>query len=188
MTPWTNAPARTAGQVKAMQAAVPMIETDRLILRMPRIEDWTVLEPIWTTHRSIHIGGPFTPEAAWLDFNQLVAGWVLRGHGALTICTRDGAVQGMVLLGHEFGDPDPELGWLLTEAAAGQGFATEAAEALLPMCQQIYGDAFVSYIDLANAPSIRIAEKLGAIKDAPHPRRTDDVVTYRYTSKGGSHD
>ncbi len=188
MTPWTNRPIKTLDQIKALQNAVPVIETDRLILRLPRIDDWAVLEPIWTTDRSIHIGGPFTPEAAWLDFNQLVAGWVLRGHGALTICTRDGAVQGMVLLGHEFGDPDPELGWLLTEAAEGHGYATEAASALLPLCRDIYGGAFVSYIAEANTPSIRIAEKLGAVKGTPHPRRTDDVVAYRYTSKGGSND
>ncbi len=188
MTPWTKIPANALGQINALRDSVPVIKTERLILRLPHISDWTVLEPIWTTDRSVHIGGPFTAEDAWLDFNQLVAGWVLRGHGALTICTKDGTVQGMVLLGHEFGDPDPELGWLLTEEAEGHGFAAEAAKGLLPICRQIYGDAFVSYIAEANAPSIRIAEKLDAQKGAPHPRRTDDVVTYRYSTKGDSND
>jgi len=152
------------------------------------MSDWPVLEPIWTSERSVHFGGPFSAEDAWLDFNQLVAGWVLRGHGALTICTKDGVVQGLVLLGHEFGDPDAELGWLLTESAEGHGYATEAAEALLPRCRAIYGSDFVSYIAEANTASIRIAEKLGAVKDAPHPRRTDDVVAYRYPDKGDSND
>lgn len=188
MTAWMQTPDTTADQRSAITAAVPTIETERLILRLPRMSDWTVLEPIWTTDRAAHFGGPFSAEDAWLDFNQLVAGWILRGHGALTICTRDGAVQGMVLLGHEFGDPDPELGWLLTDDAEGQGYATEAATALLPLCCQIYGDAFVSYIADANLPSIRIAEKLGATKDTPHPRRSDDVVAYRYSNQGGSND
>ncbi|WP_373635180.1 GNAT family N-acetyltransferase [Yoonia sp. SS1-5] len=188
MSVWTKAPINGAQQIALLQAAVPVIETARLTLRLPQIDDWAILEPIWTSDRSRHFGGPFTPEDAWLDFNQLVAGWVLRGHGALTICTKDGAVQGMVLLGHEFGDPDAELGWLLTADAEGHGYASEAAAALLPLCRKIYGADFVSYIAEANTASIRIAERLGAIKDAPHPRRSDDVVTYLYPLKGGSND
>ncbi|MFQ1699622.1 GNAT family N-acetyltransferase [Loktanella agnita] len=188
MNPWTKAPAKAAAQRDNIATAVPEITTERLVLRLPRIADWAVLEPIWTTDRAVHFGGPFTAEAAWLDFNQLVAGWVLRGHGALTICTHDGAVQGMVLLGHEYGDPDAELGWLLTESAEGHGYATEAARAMLPLCRALYGDDFVSYIAMANTASIRIAEKLGAVKDAPHPRRAADIVTYRYTTQGDSDD
>ncbi len=188
MTSWTKAPANGANQIAALQATVPVIETARLVLRLPRISDWAVLEPIWTSDRSVHFGGPFTPEDAWLDFNQLVAGWVLRGHGALTITTHDGTVQGMVLLGHEFGDPDPELGWLLTQDAEGNGYASEAASALLPLCRRIYGSDFVSYIAEANTASIRIAERLGADKDAPHPRDVENVIAFRYPKKGDSND
>ncbi len=188
MTEWTKAPENGANQIAALHAAVPVIETERLVLRLPRISDWAVLEPIWTSDRSVHFGGPFTPEDAWLDFNQLVAGWVLRGHGALTITTRDEIVQGMVLLGHEFGDPDPELGWLLTQEAEGNGYASEAARALLPLCRRIYGADFVSYIAEANTASIRIADRLGAVKDTPHPRHTADIVAFRYPEKGDSNE
>ena len=33
------------------------------------------------------IGGPFTREEAWLDFSQLVAGWILRGFGLWAVET-----------------------------------------------------------------------------------------------------
>ena len=88
-----------AARVAALAAHLPTISTDRLILRPCTLADWPVLAPIWTSDRAIHIGGPFTPEAAWADFNQLVAGWLLRGHGALTITNRDGTILGVVLLG-----------------------------------------------------------------------------------------
>ena len=188
MRPWTKTPAKGAAQIAAIAEAVPQIETARLILRLPRMSDWAVLEPIWTTDRAIHIGGPMDPEDAWNDYNQCVAGWILRGHGAMTICDRaTGEVLGFGVLGHEFGDPSPELGWLVTETAEGHGYATEAAAALLDLGQRIYGDALVSYVADDNAASIRVAEKLGGQKTGTHPLDAE-VGVYTYPLKGVSHD
>ncbi|MEO1637900.1 MAG: GNAT family N-acetyltransferase [Pseudomonadota bacterium] len=186
MIPWTHTPSNGQEQIAALAATVPVLETDRLTLRMPRLSDWAVLEPIWTTDRGAHIGGPMSAEDAWLDFNQCVAGWILRGHGALTICDRaTGAVLGLVVFGHEYGDPTPELGWLLTEEAEGNGYATEAAAALLPLCRQIYGEGFVSYIGDGNDASVRVAARLGAVRSGSHPL-DPTVATYRYPEKGTS--
>ena len=183
MTPWTQTPAKGADQIAALTSAIPQIETARLVLRAPRMSDWAVLEPIWTTDRAIHIGGPMDPEEAWLDFNQCVAGWLLRGIGALTITDKmTGEVLGLAMLGHEYGDPEPELGWLLTEAAECNGYATEAAEALLSLGRAIYGDALVSYVADGNTASVRVAEKLGGRKSGTHPLDTE-VAVYRYPSK-----
>lgn len=176
LTPPTG---RAAALAQAIAAPLPRIETDRLILRAPQMTDWPVLEPIWTGPRSHHIGGPFTPEDAWLDFNQIVAGWLLRGHGGLTVTDRAGTILGFVLLGHEWGDPDPELGWLLTEEAEGQGYATEAATALLNWARTQRPDGFVSYIATGNTRSVRVAGRLGARDVAGHPL-DDTVRVYRY--------
>ena len=55
-----------------------------------------------------------TAKAAWLDFTQCVAGWLLRGHGLFVIEPKDGGnVRGFVLILMEFGDREPELGWFL---------------------------------------------------------------------------
>ncbi|MDX8351639.1 GNAT family N-acetyltransferase [Cognatiyoonia sp. IB215182] len=186
MRPWLTPPTGEAAALSMRFAELaPVVQTERLTLRLPRISDWDVLEPIWTTERAVHIGGPMSAEDAWLDFNQLVAGWVLRGHGALTICDKAGAVLGLVLLGHEFGDPQPELGWLLTEEAEGRGFATEAAKALLPMCRAVYGDGFASYITDGNDASVRVATKLGARKTGTHPLGAH-VAVYHYKDEGAA--
>lgn len=181
--PWLTQPAGAAAESAArIAAALPVIETDRLILRPPLIADWPVLEPIWTTERGRYIGGPMNGEDAWLDFNQCISSWLLRGYGFLTITNRtDNNVLGLVGLAQEHGDPEPELGWLLTEAAEGMGYATEAARAMLPLAHALIGAGrFVSYIHRDNAASIAIAERLGAVADAePHPLFADGLV-YRH--------
>lgn len=168
--------------VAALTAHLPEIKTERLTLRSPRLSDWPVLEPIWTTQRAKYIGGICTPEEAWLDFNHLVASWLLRGFGALTITRKaDGAVLGVVLIEHEMGDPEPELGWLLTAEAEGHGYAREAAAALLPIALNIFGSGnLVSYIHRDNKRSRKLAEGLGATVDQKrHPAFAAGLV-YRH--------
>lgn len=170
-------------QIDALTAAVPTMETERLILRIPRLSDWSVLESIFTTDQGKFIGGPFSPQDAWLDFNQLIASWLLRGYGALTIQRKsDDAILGLVLLTQEFGDPETELGWLLTAEAEGHGYATEAARALHETGVRLFGaNGFVSYIDAANTRSINLATRLGATCDAaPHPA-SDSCLVFRHT-------
>ncbi len=177
----TRHPWETPPKANHIARALPVIKTERLILRAPRLEDWPTLEPIFTTDRATHIGGPMSAEDAWLDFNQLVAGWILRGHGALTITRHgDDTPLGLVLLGHEFGDPQAELGWLLTEAAEGHGYASEAALALRDWGFDLLGrDGFVSYIADGNAASHKVATRLGAARIGHHPLDSD-VAIYGY--------
>ena len=68
-----------------------------------------------------------------------------------------------------------ELGWVIDPACAGNGFATEAASALLRICfvelglRRVYAQCFAD-----NAASWRIMEKLGmrreeyAVRDSLH--------------------
>lgn len=185
--PWLVPPAGLAArETSRLAAPLPRIETERLILRAPAIADWPVLEPIWITERGRFIGGPMNAEDAWLDFNQCVASWLLRGIGWLTITLRgDGSVLGLVGVGQEHGDPEAEIGWMLIEAAEGRGYALEAARALLPLALDVIGAGrLVSYIHRDNAASVRLAEKLGAVCDArPHPLFPEGRV-YRHGGAG----
>lgn len=184
--PWFTPPEGMAKvAARAYTDPLPRIETDRLVLRAPRLEDWATLEPIWTTERGAYIGGPMSAEDAWLDFCQCVASWALRGIGWLTITQRkDSTVLGLVGVGQEYGDPEPEIGWMLTEEAEGHGYATEAAQAFLPLALKIVGSGkLVSYINRDNTASRRLAEKLGATPDTdPHPLYEDGMV-YRHTKE-----
>ena len=158
---------QAAALAEALAALVPVIETPRLRLRAPRLADYPAYEAVFVSQRSVHIGGPFSAEEAFKDFCQAVAGWMLRGAGAWTITAKGtDAALGWVYLWHEFGDPEPEFGWVLTDAAEGHGYASEAARAVLPRALDAYGPGgVVSYIDAANDRSARIATALGARRD-----------------------
>ncbi|GAA3521587.1 GNAT family protein [Aeromicrobium panaciterrae] len=68
-----------------------------------------------------------------------------------------------------------ELGWTLDPAHMGQGYATEAATALLEYCFETLGVRRITAICFAdNAPSVRLIERLGmrleqrAVKESLH--------------------
>ena len=181
--PWLRTPTapRPATRRRALLASLPRIVTDRLILRAPWADDWTMLEPIWTSDRARYIGGPMEAEDGWLDFNQMVASWLLRGFGPLTITLKDtGDVVGIVSLDHEWGDPAPELGWLLIEEAEGQGYATEAARALATWAVgELGADGVEIYLEREHEKSARVARAIGAIETGGHPLDPDRVAVYR---------
>lgn len=184
--PWLVPPAGTAAHLsQAAAAVVPVIATARLRLRAPRLSDFPAYEVVLCSDRARYMGGPFTPEDAFADFCQGVAGWMLRGAGmwTLTAAGDDDAPLGWIYLWQEWADPEPELGWVLTEAAEGRGHAAEGAAAVLPMALERYGaGGFVSYIDLGNDRSARLAERLGARRDpaAEAARDLPDLMIWRH--------
>ncbi len=193
MTPaWLHAPTGPAASLaQAVSAAVPVIRTARLCLRAPVITDYPAYHDVFTSGRSEYMGGPFTADEAFGDFCQGIAGWLLRGAGMWTLTlASDDAPLGWVYLWQEMGDPEPELGWVLTKAAEGQGFAAEAARAVLPHAVRLYGaQGFVSYIDAANDRSAKLALALGATRDqvaeAEMARLGEpDLHVYRHSGTG----
>ncbi len=171
--PW-EMPATGAAAALAASLAekVPELATARLRLRAPRIGDFEAYAGILMSDRAAGLGGPFDRKGAWDDFCQAVAGWMLRGMGVWTIEARagearaGGEVLGFGFLWQEYGDPEPEIGWILTEAAEGKGHAREAAEAIRAHGFGPLGMAtVVSYVDPGNARSAALAERLGAVRD-----------------------
>jgi RimJ/RimL family protein N-acetyltransferase len=189
---WLHAPeGRAAAIAAAVAAAVPVIVTARLRLRAPVIGDYPAYRDVFTTDRAQYMGGPFTEDEAFADFCQGIAGWMLRGAGMWTL-TRlgDDAPLGWIYLWQEMGDPEPEIGWVLTAGAEGQGFAQEAALAVLPHAVALFGPGgFVSYIDAGNDASARLAIRLGGQRDpaaeaAMAARGEVDLHVYRHSGKG----
>ena len=190
MTAWLQAPTGpSADLAKAICVAVPVITTQRLRLRAPMLTDYPAYEGVFTSDRARFMGGPFTQDQAFADFCQGVAGWLLRGAGMWTLTSlQDDAPLGWVYLWQETGDPEPELGWVLTQSAERQGFAAEAARAVLPHALSLFGPlGFVSYIDAANHRSARLALALGASRDpkAEAALADPDLHIYRHTGTGG---
>jgi RimJ/RimL family protein N-acetyltransferase len=184
--PWevppTGAAAGIAGRIAA---ALPELRTARLRLRAPRLGDFDAYAAILCSGRAVHVGGPATREEAWLDFAQMAAGWLLRGYGVWTVeRLEDGALLGFLPLNHEFGDPEPELGFLFLAEAEGRGYAREAAEAARAHAFGTLGwTGVVSYVGAGNGRSIRLAERLGARLDAAPQGVDPDILVYRHTAE-----
>lgn len=180
-TPATGAPAALAARLHAL---LPRLETARLVLRAPVIEDFDAYRAILMSERAIYMDGPLDRRESWLDFSQVVATWPLRGHGLFVIEAKaTGKTLGFTLIGMEHGDREPELGWFLAETAEGHGYAFEAAQALRDWgLREMRLDSLVSYIDHANTRSIRLAEKLGGWPDAAAGAALgeNDVVVFRH--------
>jgi RimJ/RimL family protein N-acetyltransferase len=145
------------------RASVPVLETARLRLRAPTLDDL----PAWTAIFADWPGESMDAEQAWTEFSYYTAGWMLHGHGLWSVEVKDGTLAGFVHLGIEWEDDEPELGWMFLPEARRQGYATEAATAAREHALGLLGaGAFVSYVNPANTPSSRLAARLGAARDA----------------------
>jgi RimJ/RimL family protein N-acetyltransferase len=164
-----------AAAAAAARQVIPRIGTARLLLRAADLGDF----PAWA---AFFEDGSFEggEERAWEEYCVYSAGWLLHGHGLWAVERReDGALLGFVMLGLEWGDAEPEIGWMLTPAARGNGYATEAAAAVRDFAEDLLGPGrAVSYIDRDNAASIRVAERLGARRGSwdAHP----EIWVYRH--------
>ena len=162
----------------------PTIITDRMILRMPTLADANPYMAVLMSDRATHMGGPMKEYDAWLDFCMEVATWPLRGFGPFAMEERKtGTFLGLMILHHDHGDPERELGWILTPEAEGKGYAFEAAIAARSWGFETFNwDNIVSYIAPENDRSIALARKLGASLDADAPRVPDypDCLIYRH--------
>lgn len=103
-------------------------------------------------------------EQAWVEFCGYTSGWMLHGHGLWAVDRKDGPLAGFVLLGLEWDDAEPELGWMILPEHRGHGYATEAAAAARDFGRGLLPD-LVSYVDPANTASSRVAQRLGARRD-----------------------
>jgi len=150
-----------------MTCPIPAIDTARLRLRAPEAGDFAAFAGIMADARAEHMGGPFTTRQAWAMFSEAVASWHLRGFGGWSVILRDdGAYVGEVALNHPPDFPEPELGWALVDGMEGRGYAAEAAAAARRFAAERCGlTRLVSYVAPDNLLSIRLAERLGAVRD-----------------------
>jgi RimJ/RimL family protein N-acetyltransferase len=161
---------------------IPTLQTARLLLRPPQEADFAAYAALMASRRSVYMGGPFDTAAAWGMFCNDVAQWHLYGHGALMIERRsDGECVGQVAINHGPLFPEKELGWLLYDGYEGNGYAVEAAAVLRDWAFGTRGlTTLVSYFDPANARSIAVARRLGAVPDPAAARQDPDDVVYRH--------
>ncbi|HEU4995676.1 MAG TPA: GNAT family N-acetyltransferase [Gemmatimonadaceae bacterium] len=148
-----------------MPKAATELETERLRLRVPRETDFPTYEK-WCANMDImrYLGGKTMDQIqAWRHLAYLVGHWAFRGYGYYAIEDKaTGMFIGRAGFTNQTGWPGFELGWMLAPEYQGKGYASEAARMLLRYAFDVLDQPHViSLIHPDNAPSRRVAERLG---------------------------
>jgi RimJ/RimL family protein N-acetyltransferase len=151
--------------------AAPLLETERLMLRPHEADDFPDCVAMWRDPQVIRytIGSESPPPRTWQRLLAYRGHWLLLGFGYWAVQSK---ATGRYIGELGFADfrrdftPSiagvPEIGWALATHAHGRGYATEALRRVVE-----WGDAHLSVertvciVHRDNAPSLRLAEKLG---------------------------
>jgi RimJ/RimL family protein N-acetyltransferase len=158
-----------------------MIETERLLIRPWREGDREeYLASCNSEAVTAHLGGPAKVEHIDAALARIARSQDEHGFSFWAVERKsDGRFLGYcgLKLTNLPGTPvekDIEIGWRLREDAWGQGYASEAAEAVLAWAwANLSVERIVSFTIPANAPSRRVMERIGMIRrpdlDFGHP-------------------
>ncbi|MEO0623348.1 MAG: GNAT family N-acetyltransferase [Pseudomonadota bacterium] len=164
---------------------IPTLETERLILR-PLCEE-TDFEPMaafFASERSGFYGGPCDRAQAWRKTAVYPGHWALRGYGPFALEEKaTGRFAGLAGPWFPEGFPEPEITWMLCDGFEGRGLATEAALHGLRFAYETLGwRTAVSSIEPRNGPSLRVAERLGAVHEYDFRIGDSDLGIFRHLS------
>lgn len=162
----------------------PTLRTDRLVLRAHTPDDHAKSFAMWSDPEVVrYMGAPLGREEVWRRILGYAGLWVILGHGYWLVEDAGARFVGEVGLsnfrrglGPRF-DTAPESGWVFRPQAHGQGYAAEAMSAALAWADVALGaPRTVCIIDPENAPSLKLAAKLGYAPYARQPYRGGPCV------------
>lgn len=136
---------------------------------------------------SRHVGGPIGREDAWRRAMTGAGFWGVLGIGVWAIeRSSDSRTIGHVGFFDFQRDiepsiaGEPEMGWIFARQAQGQGYAREAGEAALAWFDATFpGIAIPAIIDVDNIASIRLAERLGFVRQPNGIYRDNPIGIFR---------
>ena len=167
----------------------PRIETERLILRAFRAGDLDAFATTFADEQVMrHIGGkPMNREDSWRRLMSGVGSWSLIGMGPWAVELKsDGRMVGhcgFFQFERDMTPPiigEPEMGWIFDRAVHGQGIAFEACRVALEWAErELSVESYPAIIDPQNAPSIKLAERLGFARQADAVYRNAPMALFR---------
>ena len=148
-----------------MAAPAPILETERLILRLPEpadFEPWAAFAADEEAAR--FIGGKQERPVAWRLMSVMAGAWLSRGFGMFSVIEKaSGRWVGRVGPWQPEGWPGTEVGWGLVRETWGKGYATEAATAAIDWAFETQGwHEVIHVIEAANTRSQAVARRLGS--------------------------
>jgi RimJ/RimL family protein N-acetyltransferase len=141
------------------------IETPRLLLRVPRLDDlepWAAMMADEETAR--FIGGAAPREVTWRALMTMIGSWHAAGFAMFSVIEKSsGTWVGRLGPWQPDGWPGTEVGWAISREYWGKGYAPEGAAAATDWAFDNLGWTDVIHsIDPENLASQQVARKLGS--------------------------
>ena len=149
--------------------AGPILETERLLLRVLQAGDFERYAEMLAHPSSLHIGGPLLRHEAWRRFLQMPGAWMVQGFAMFSVVEKSsGRWMGQAGPWCPDGWPGTEVGYSFHMDARGKGYATEACAAAMDYAFDILGwDEVIHSISPENTASQTVAQRLGSRNRGP---------------------
>ena len=151
-------------------AALPVLETPRLVLRAPQLSDfdaWAAF--VADSVAAEHLGGVQDRHTGYRQLTSVAGAWLVRGFSMFSVIEREtGAWVGRVGPWMQDGWPGTEVGWGIAREAWGKGYATEAAEAAIAFAfEKLNWTEVIHLVSPKNVRSQAVAKRVGATLRGP---------------------
>jgi len=141
------------------------LETPRLLLRPPRIDDLDPFAEMMTDEETARFIGGTSPRAmTWRALMTMIGSWHAHGFAMFSVIEKETG-RWVGRLGPWMPDswPGPEIGWAVVRDCWGRGYAVEGAIATTNWAFDTLGWTTVIHsIAPQNRASQRVAQKLGS--------------------------
>ena len=166
-----------------------VIETERLVLRVPRAADLEGLVELMTDEEAArYIGKAQPPPVIWRGLAMMAGSWVVSGFGMFSVIEKaSGRWVGRVGPWQPLGWPGTEVGWGVIRSVWGKGYAYEASVAAMDFAVDVLGwSDIIHSIHPDNTRSQTLAARLGSVNRGPgrlpQPYESDPVEIWGQTS------
>lgn len=141
------------------------LETPRLILRPPRLEDLDAWAAFMADEAHVRfIGGGQPRPMTWRNMMTVIGAWAAHGFAFFSVIEKSsGRWVGRLGPWNPEGWPGTEVGWGIVADANGRGYASEGAAAAMQWAfEQLGWEQIIHVIDADNHASKAVAGKLGS--------------------------
>ena len=160
------------------------LETDRLVLRMFRLDDWKDIHEYYGDAECTRytFGKPLNENESQQKMAAVLDHWQLRNYGSYALEEKKlKRVIGIAGLDYPSDWPEPEIQWGLAKQFWGKGYASEAVRAIKSMAAQHVPDiSLISLIHPQNINSSNLAKSVGAIFEKEYFFRDATWHIYRH--------